>query len=147
MTCNGLIAPFMYPLTLSHPWARLRVCLDCSKAWSCLYFKDDRACDSLDVLKCPTDTADGFRGGAPDAHQRENKISLGTDQNIIFSCASSSRCLSWPPPDRCRILPIGPSLLGTAFPPKSKPELDTDSNRNWVASRCSPSRVLHSVAL
>lgn len=44
--------------------------------------QDDRASNSLVSSSAPTDTADGSWGGALEAHQKQKKSSLGTNQNI-----------------------------------------------------------------
>lgn len=54
-----------------------------------LYLKDGRACDSPAVLKCPTDIADGSRGGIPDAHQREGKVPGNRSELYLHSASSS----------------------------------------------------------
>lgn len=53
--------------------------------------QDDRASNSPVSSSAPTDTADGSRGGALEAHKKQRESSLGTNENI----APNASHLKW----------------------------------------------------
>lgn len=79
--------------------------------------QDDRASNSLVSSSAPTDTADGYRVGALEAHQKQKKSSLGTNQNITptHTSAFGPKCLFDDLPwTGANFSPFWLSVLGTA---------------------------------
>lgn len=94
--------------------------------------QDDRASNSLVSSSAPTDTADGSRGGALEAHQKQKKSSLGTNQNITH-----------PPvplvPSTSPMTSLGQvqisalfDFLSLALHPMSETGIDPDLNMSWI---------------
>lgn len=111
--------------------------LDLLKSSSCLYCQqDDRASNSPVSSSAPTDAADGSRGGALEAHQKQRKSSLGTNQNIIPLVPLVPKCLFndllW---TGAKFSPF--DLLSLALNPMSEVGIDPDLNRSWMAATLS----------
>lgn len=100
MICNGLITRSCTHEPGLTPGLIFMLAGIVPNSEACLYLKGGRACDSPAVLKCPTDTADGSRGGVPDAHQRERKSSWKQVRALSPQCFQILESLQWPPSDR-----------------------------------------------
>ena len=129
-------SPLLYPLTSSQPdlsfahW-------DCSKSWGLPLYQGWQGLWQSCCPQVPHRHSWWLQRWCPRCPSKGKESSLGTGQNIISPVLLASEPLAWPPPGTGTILPIWPSLLGTAFSPKSQSVFVTDFNRNWIASRCS----------
>lgn len=98
--------------------------------------QDDGASNSPVSSSAPTDAADGSRGGTLEAHQKQRKSSLGTNQNIIPPVPLIPECLL------NDLLWTGAKLslfdlLSLALHPVSESGIDPDLNRSWIAATIS----------
>lgn len=129
-TCNKLVVPSCTH-DLVPPPVRLYACLlDLLEILELpLCQQDDGASNSPVSSSAPTDAADGSRGGTLEAHEKQRKSSLGTNQNIIPPVPLIPECLLndllWTGAELSLF-----DLLSLALHPVSESGIDPDLNRS-----------------